>query len=112
MAQGGSQAAAEAELMIAEKIAAFVDAEAAIAQALSAGEGFMVPPNAATHRCAGAWAPTAAAWRARWRDRSLSSTLRQCNAEALFTPQDAALCRTAVNRYSFAMSAGFFPDLQ
>ena len=34
MAQGGPQAAAEAELMIAEKIAAFADAEAAIAQAL------------------------------------------------------------------------------
>ena len=34
MAQGGPQAAADAELMIAEKIAAFADAEAAIAQAL------------------------------------------------------------------------------
>ena len=61
MAQGGPQAAAEAELMIAEKIAAFADAEAAIAQALSAGEDSWSPPNAATRRCASAWAPTAAA---------------------------------------------------
>lgn len=42
ISQGGPQAAAEAQLMVAEKIEAFADAEAAIAQALSAGEGFIV----------------------------------------------------------------------
>jgi len=42
MAQGGPQAEVEARLMIAEKIEAFADAEAAIAQALCDGEGFMV----------------------------------------------------------------------
>jgi hypothetical protein len=42
ISQGGPQATAEAQLIIAEKIEAFADAEAAIAQALSAGEGFMV----------------------------------------------------------------------
>ena len=53
MAQGGPQA----ELMIAEKIAAFADAEAAIAQALSAGEGFMVAAErgyAPLRQCVGA----------------------------------------------------------
>jgi hypothetical protein len=57
MAQGGPQAAAEAELMIAEKIAAFADVEAAIAQALSAGEGFMVAAErgyAPLRQCVGA----------------------------------------------------------
>ena len=71
ISQGGPQAAAEAQLMVAEKIEAFADAEAAIAQALSAGEGFMVAAErgyAPLRRCAGAWAPIAAAWRARWRD--------------------------------------------
>ena len=42
LAQGGPQAAVEARLMIAEKFAALADAEAAIAKALSDGEGFMV----------------------------------------------------------------------
>jgi hypothetical protein len=59
MAQGGPQVAAEAEaeLMIAEKIAAFADAEAAIAQALCAGEGFMVAAErgyAPLRQCVGA----------------------------------------------------------
>jgi len=42
LAQGGPQADAEAQLMIAEKIEAFADAEIAIAQALAEGEGIMV----------------------------------------------------------------------
>lgn len=41
LAQGGPQAAAEAHLMIAEKIDAFTDAEVALTQALSNGEGIM-----------------------------------------------------------------------
>jgi hypothetical protein len=57
ISQGGPQAAVEAELMIAEKIAAFADAEAAIAQALCDGEGFMVAAErgyAPLRRCVGA----------------------------------------------------------
>ena len=57
ISRGGPQAAVEAELMIAEKIAAFADAEAAIAQALAAGEGFMVAAErgyAPLRRCVGA----------------------------------------------------------
>jgi hypothetical protein len=57
ISQGRPQAAAEAQLMIAEKIEAFADAEAAIAQALSAGEGFMVAAErgyAPLRRCVGA----------------------------------------------------------
>jgi hypothetical protein len=57
ISQGGPQAAAEAELMIAEKIEAFADSEAAIAQALSAGEGIMVAAErgyALLRRCVGA----------------------------------------------------------
>jgi hypothetical protein len=42
MAQGGPQAAAEAQLMVAEKIEAFADAEAAFVQTLCDGEGIMV----------------------------------------------------------------------
>ena len=42
LAQGGAQADAEAQLMIAEKIEAFADAEIAIAQALAEGEDFIV----------------------------------------------------------------------
>jgi len=41
LAQGGPQAAAEASLMITEKIGAFADAEAALANALCAGEGLI-----------------------------------------------------------------------
>ncbi len=41
LAQGGAQADAEAQLMIAEKIEAFADAEIAMAQALSEGEDFL-----------------------------------------------------------------------
>ena len=57
ISQGGPQAAAEAQLMIAEKIEAFADAEAAIAQALSGGEGIMVAAErgyAPLRRCVGA----------------------------------------------------------
>ena len=39
LAQGGPQAAAEARLMVAEKIDAFTDAEVALARALTDGEG-------------------------------------------------------------------------
>jgi hypothetical protein len=42
MAQGGPQAAAEVHRMIAEKLDAFADAEAAIVTALADGEGVMV----------------------------------------------------------------------
>ena len=42
LAQGGPQAAAEANLMVTEKIAAFADAEAALANALLAGEDLVV----------------------------------------------------------------------
>jgi hypothetical protein len=42
LAQGGPQAAMEAHQMIAEKMDAFVEAEAAITKALADGEGFMV----------------------------------------------------------------------
>ena len=42
LAQGGPQADAEAQLMIAEKIEAFADAEIAMAQALAGGESVMV----------------------------------------------------------------------
>ena len=57
LAQGGPQAAVEAELMIAEKIEAFADAEAAMAQALCDGEGLMVAAErgyAPLRRCVGA----------------------------------------------------------
>jgi hypothetical protein len=57
MAQGGPQAAVEAQLMVAEKIEAFADAEAAIAQALCDGEGFMVAAErgyAPLRQCVGA----------------------------------------------------------
>jgi hypothetical protein len=42
LAQGGPQAAVEAQRMIAEKIDAFADAEAALAHALADGEDLMV----------------------------------------------------------------------
>ncbi len=42
LAQGGPQAAAEADRMIAEKINAFADAEVALAKALAGGEGILV----------------------------------------------------------------------
>ena len=42
LAQGEPQAAAEAQLMIAEKFEAFTDAEVAMTRALSDGEGIMV----------------------------------------------------------------------
>jgi hypothetical protein len=42
LAQGGPDAAAEANLMIAEKLDALADAEVAMLRALSAGEGLMV----------------------------------------------------------------------
>ena len=42
MAQGGPQAAVEAHQMIAEKLEAFADAEAALTQAFAGGESFMV----------------------------------------------------------------------
>jgi ABC-type nitrate/sulfonate/bicarbonate transport system substrate-binding protein len=57
MAQRGTQAAAEAQLMVAEKIEAFAVAEAAIAQALCDGEGFMVAAErgyAPLRQCVGA----------------------------------------------------------
>ena len=41
LAQGGPRADAEAQLMIAEKIEAFADAEIAMSQALAEGEDFM-----------------------------------------------------------------------
>jgi hypothetical protein len=42
LAQGGPQAAAEADRMIAEKIGAFADAEVALLNALAHGEGLLV----------------------------------------------------------------------
>lgn len=42
LAQGGPEADMEARLMVSEKMAAFADAEVALANALFAGEGFMV----------------------------------------------------------------------
>ena len=42
LAQGGPQAAAEADRMIAEKIGAFADAEMALVNALAHGEGLLV----------------------------------------------------------------------
>jgi hypothetical protein len=57
LAQGGPQAAVEVRLMIAEKLEAFADAEAAIAKALSDGEGFMVAAErgyAPLRQCVGA----------------------------------------------------------
>ncbi len=42
LAQGGTQATLEAHRMIAEKLDAFADVEAAIAKALAHGEGLMV----------------------------------------------------------------------
>ena len=57
MAQGGPDAAVEANLMIAEKIDAFADAEVALAKALFAGENFMVAAERAyapVRRCVGA----------------------------------------------------------
>ena len=42
LAQGGPQAAAEAQQMIAEKLDAFADAEAALVEALARGEDLMV----------------------------------------------------------------------
>ena len=41
LAQGGPEAEMEARLMVSEKMAAFADAEVALANALFAGEGFM-----------------------------------------------------------------------
>ena len=57
LAQGGPQAELEARLMVDEKLAAFADAEAAIAKALFAGEGLMVAAERAyapIRRCVGA----------------------------------------------------------
>jgi hypothetical protein len=57
LAQGGPQAAVEAELMIAEKLEAFADAEVAMLRALSDGEGIMVAAErgyAPLRRCVGA----------------------------------------------------------
>ena len=42
LAQGGPQAAAEADRMIAEKLDAFADAEVALLNALVHGEGIMI----------------------------------------------------------------------
>ncbi len=42
LAQGGPEAEVEARLMVSEKMAAFADAEIALANSLFAGEGFMV----------------------------------------------------------------------
>lgn len=42
LAQGGPQAAAEADRMIAEKIDALADAEVALLNALAHGEGFAI----------------------------------------------------------------------
>jgi hypothetical protein len=42
LAQGEPEAEVEARLMVAEKVAAFADAEAALAKALFAGENIMV----------------------------------------------------------------------
>jgi len=42
LAQGGPQAAAEANRMITEKIAAFADAEETLVSALAHGEGFLI----------------------------------------------------------------------
>lgn len=42
LARGGPQAELEAHLMVAEKFDALADAEAAMAEALCDGEGFMV----------------------------------------------------------------------
>jgi len=42
LAQGGPRAAAEANRMITEKIAAFADAEATLVSALAHGEGFLI----------------------------------------------------------------------
>ena len=57
ISQGGPQAAVEAELMIAEKLEAFADAEVAMLRALSDGEGIMVAAERAyapLRRCVGA----------------------------------------------------------
>jgi len=42
LAQGGPEAEVEARLMVSEKMAAFADAEVALASALFAGENIMV----------------------------------------------------------------------
>lgn len=42
LTQGGPQAAAEANLMIAEKVDAFADAGVALVNALAHGEGFLI----------------------------------------------------------------------
>ncbi len=42
LAQGGPEAEVEARLMVSEKVAAFADAEVALANALFAGETIMV----------------------------------------------------------------------
>lgn len=42
LAQGGPEAEVEARLMVSEKVAAFADAEVALANALFAGENIMV----------------------------------------------------------------------
>jgi hypothetical protein len=47
LAQGGPQAAVEAQQMIAEKLEALVDAETAIANALFHGEGLLVAADRA-----------------------------------------------------------------
>jgi hypothetical protein len=63
-AQGGPEADAEARLMVSEKMAAFADAEVALANSLFAGENIMVAAERAyapLRRCAAACTPTAAA---------------------------------------------------
>ena len=67
IAQGGPDAAVEANLMIAEKIDAFADAEMALAKALFGGENFMVAAERAYAPVRRSWAPTAAASRS-WRN--------------------------------------------
>ncbi len=57
IAQGGPQAAVEAELMVAEKLEAFADAEVAMLRALSDGEGLIAAAErgyAPLRRCVGA----------------------------------------------------------
>lgn len=57
LAQGGPEAAVEAELMVAEKLEAFADAEVAMLRALSDGEGLIAAAEcgyAPLRRCVGA----------------------------------------------------------
>jgi hypothetical protein len=57
LAQGGPAAAVEAELMVAEKLDAFADAEVAMLRALTDGEGLLVAAErgyAPLRRCVGA----------------------------------------------------------